>query len=229
MKTWNPARYDAWYETPLGEAAHRLEKDLIFSLANVKKGDKALDAGCGTGNYSIELSKKGAITTGLDNSPELLALAVAKSKKEGLAINFIQADALAMSALPDGYFDLVLSIGMLCFVKEREKSLVEMRRVLRPGGRLVVGVLNKRSPWAVLRRLKGLYSETIYKKADFISPAQLEESLKKAGFEVKELKTSVFFLPVNCRIFLKSAKTFETLGAIAMPAHGAFLVALAIK
>lgn len=229
MKTWNPAQYDAWYETPLGEAAHGFEKDLIFSLANVKKGEKALDAGCGTGNYSIELSKKGAVTTGFDSSPDMLALAIAKARKEGLAINFIQADALEISALPDGYFDLVVSTGMLCFIKEREKALAELRRVLKPGGRLVVGVLNKRSPWAVLRRLKGLFSETIYNKADFISPAQLEESIKKAGFKVKELKTSVFFLPINCRFFLKSAKTFETIGAKAMPSRGAFLVALAIK
>lgn len=229
MKTWNPAQYDAWYETPLGEAVHRLEKDLVFSLAGVKKGEKALDAGCGTGNYSIELSKKGAITTGFDSSPDMLALAVAKARKEGLAINFIQADALSISALPDNSFDIVLSVGMLCFVKEREGALVELRRVLKPGGRLVVGVLNRCSPWAVLRRLKGMFKETIYNQVSFISPAELDDSLKKAGFKVKELKTCVFFLPINCRVYLKLADIFETVGAKAAPERGAFLVALAIK
>lgn len=229
MKTWSPARYDAWYETPLGGAAHRLEKELVFSLADVKKGEMALDAGCGTGNYSIELSKKGAITTGVDNSPEMLSAATLKAKKEGVAVKFIQADTLAMSALPEGCFDLVISIGMLCFIKEREKALVEMRRVLKPGGRLVAGVLNKRSPWAGLRRLKGLFRETIYNKADFISPAQFDESLKKAGFKVIKLKTCVFFLPINCGTYLKFVKTFETLGAKAVPESGAFLAVLAIK
>lgn len=234
MKQWEPKDYDAWYETPLGRISDRLEKDLIFSLASVKQGEKALDAGCGTGVYSIELSKKGAVTTGTDISENMLGLARAKARKDGLKIDFVAADALALP-FRDDYFDLVLSVGMLCFVKEREKALLEMRRVLKPGGRVVAGVLNKWSSWALLRRIKGLFKETVYNRAQFISPPALESSLRKAGFEVKEIKTCLFFLPVNCGAYLKRAARFERLDGIATPRmgaeplQGAFLAALAVK
>lgn len=142
MEQWNPDAYDAWYETPLGAVSGRLEKELILSMAGVKKGEKALDAGCGTGIYSIELARRRAITTGIDSSGEMLDWAGAKARKEGLTVEFVSTDALSLPFFDD-YFDIVLSVDLLCFVKEREKALLEMRRVLRPGGRLIVGVLNK--------------------------------------------------------------------------------------
>lgn len=228
MKSWNPEAYDAWYETPLGKTSDRLEKELIFSMAAVKRGERALDAGCGTGIYSIELAKRGALTSGTDSSGEMLNRARAKAREEGLTIGFVSADALTLP-FPGDYFDMVLSIGALCFIKEREKALLEMRRVLKPGGRLIVGVLNKWSPWAAFRRIKGFFKDTIYSRADFISPPELELSLKRTGFEVKGIKTCLFFFPVNCRMYLKFAMPSEKFGGIAAPRMGAFLAALATK
>jgi len=228
MEQWNPDAYDAWYETPLGAVSDRIEKELILSMAGIKKGEKALDAGCGTGIYSIELARRWAITTGVDSSGEMLNWARAKARKEGLTVEFVSADALTLP-FSDDYFDLVLSVGLLCFVKEREKALLEMRRVLRPGGRLIVGVLNKWSPWAAFRRIKGLFKDTIYNRVDFISPPELQLSVMRAGFNVKELKTCLFFFPINCRMYLKFAMPFERLDSIVTPRMGAFLAALAVK
>ncbi|MBI5888355.1 MAG: class I SAM-dependent methyltransferase [Deltaproteobacteria bacterium] len=227
-RRWNPQAYDAWYESPLGKLSDRLEKDLIFSIAGVKGGEKALDEGCGTGIYTIELARRGAVSTGVDSSKEMLDLAGAKARKEGLTVEFVSADAL-MLPFPDGCFDMVLSAGMLCFIREREKALQEMRRVLKPGGKLIVGVLNKWSPWAAFRRIKGLFKNTIYNRVDFISPPELELSLVRAGFHVKELKTCLFFFPINCRMYLEFAMPFERLGTIATPRLGAFLAASAVK
>jgi ubiquinone/menaquinone biosynthesis C-methylase UbiE len=50
--------YDAWYQTPLGAAAHRIELRLIAELASPKRGEHALDAGCGTGIYTAWLAEQ---------------------------------------------------------------------------------------------------------------------------------------------------------------------------
>ncbi len=228
MNEWEPKEYDAWYDTPLGRMSDGLEKELIFSLADAKNWGRVLDVGCGTGAYSVELAKRGARTTGVDGSEGMLDWAAAKAAKERLHVNFVRADA-QMLPFPDGHFDFVLSVGALCFAKDGEKALLEMRRVLKPGGRLVVGVLNKWSPWALLRRIKGLFKKTIYQKAKFISPPELESSLKRAGFEVKTLKTCLFFLPINSEMYLSTAALFEKAGNMVAPRTGAFLAASATK
>lgn len=226
--TWNPKEYDAWYETPLGILSDRLEKELVFSLIEIKHGEAALDVGCGTGNYTIELAKRGADVIGIDSSEEMLAWARIKAQKANIETSFHAADAMNLP-FPDSTFDTVISNGLLCFLKEPEKALMEMRRVLKPGGRLVVGVLNRWSPWAIFRRVKGLFKDTIYSQAHFISPPELEGLIREAGFDVKETRTCLFFFPVNNRVYLKIAEQFERLDRAIIPKMGAFLAASAVK
>ncbi len=228
MPLWDPQRYDSWYETPLGKTSDRLERELIFSMAEVREGEKVLDAGCGTGIYSIELARMGARVTALDASSDMLDWARAKTGKAGLEIDFIKADGLKIP-FPDGHFDLVLSVCMLCFVKERDAALLEMRKVLRPGGRIVVALLNSRSPWALLRRLKGVFKETAYNRAEFISPRGIESSLEMAGFKDIQVRTCLFFLPINSEFYLGFSGVQERLGRRLFPEAGAFLVAVATK
>jgi len=225
---WKPEAYDAWYETTLGRLSGRIEKELIFSLAGLKRGETAIDIGCGTGNYSIELAKRGIDVTGLDDSEEMLSRARIKAGNERLRIDFLRADALALP-FPDASFDLVLSVSALCFMKDPQGAIVEMRRVLRPGGRVVIGSLNRWSPWALARRVKGLFRETIYNTAAFTTPRELESALARAGFEAVKVKACLFFLPVNCGPYLKTSNAHERLGNILAPGTGAFLAAVATK
>ena len=228
MAAWDPQKYDAWYETPLGKASDRFEKELVLSMAGAREGDRVLDAGCGTGIYSIELAKKGAFVAGLDASSGMLEWARVKAGRAGLKIDFIQADALKIP-FPDGHFDLVISVCMLCFVKEREAALLEMKRVLRPGGRAVIALLNSRSPWALMRRAKGLFRKSVYNNADFLSPRAIESELRKAGFKDIETRTCLFFLPIDSKIYLGLSGVQERLGRRLFPKAGAFLVTAAIK
>jgi len=228
MAAWDPKKYEAWYETPLGSVSDRLEQELVFSMAGVKDGERVLDAGCGTGIYSIELAKEGARVTGLDASLGMLEWARAKAGRAGRKIDLIKADARNIP-FPDGHFDLVLSVCMLCFVRERQAALLEMKRVLRPGGRLVIALLNSRSPWALLRRAKGLFRKSVYRSAEFISPAAIESELREAGFKEIETRTCLFFLPVNSKIYLVFSGLQERLGRKLFPKDGAFLVAVATK
>lgn len=227
-KPWDPKEYDAWYETPLGKLSDRLEKELVFSLFEIKHGDAVLDVGCGTGNYTIELAKLGADAIGIDSSEEMVGWARRKAEGERRKVFFQVADALKLS-FPDDSFDLIVSNGLLCFLKEPEKALMEMHRVLKPGGRLVVGVLNRWSPWAFFRRIKGLFKDTIYNQAHFISPPELEGLLKRAGFDVKDVKTCLFFFPINDKAYLRIAEQFERLDRRLIPKTGAFLAVSAVK
>lgn len=228
MNPWNPEEYDAWYQTPLGSLSDRLEKELVFSLIDVRQGEKALDVGCGTGNYTIELARQGAEVFGIDSSEEMLTWARRKARRNGIEISFQVADAQRLP-FPEHSFDLIVSNGLLCFLKEPERALVEMNRVLKPGGVLVVGVLNKWSPWALFRRIKGLFKDTIYNQAHFISPPVLEGLLKQAGFQVSKTRTCLFFFPINCKLYLRLAEPFEKLDMAVIPRLGAFLAVSAEK
>lgn len=227
-KRWNPEEYDAWYKTSLGALSDKLEKELVFSLIEIKHGDAVLDVGCGTGNYTIELAKRGADVIGIDSSEEMVGWARRKAEGERLKVFFQVSDAIKLS-FPDDSFDLIVSNGLLCFLKEPEKALKEMHRVLKPGGRLVVGVLNRWSPWSFFRRLKGVFKETIYNQAYFISPPELEGLIRGVGFDVKETRTCLFFFPINNRVYLKIAERFERLDRRLLPKTGAFLAASAVK
>jgi ubiquinone/menaquinone biosynthesis C-methylase UbiE len=227
-KRWNPEEYDTWYETPLGSLSDRLEKELVFSLIGIKHGDAVLDVGCGTGNYTIELAKLGADVIGIDSSEEMLDRARVKAQKADGKASFQVADAMNLP-FPDSSFDAVLSNGLLCFLKEPEKALLEMHRVLKPGGRLVVGVLNMWSPWALFRRIKGIFKDTIYNQAHFISPPELEGLIGGVGFDIKETRTCLFFFPINNRVYLKIAEQFERLDRRLIPKTGAFVAVSAVK
>lgn len=228
MALWSPRDYDSWYQTPLGRVCDAIEKQHIFSFVDVKPGKRALDAGCGTGIYTVELARMGAHAAGFDKSLDMLRAAQAKAAKENLAINLLAADALSIPFRDDS-FDLALSVNMLCFVADMDAALLEMKRVLSPGGRLVVGVLNGWSPWALLRRIKGLFKETAYNSARFVSPPRLKIALEKAGFESVELKTCLFFLPVNSNPYLNLAERFEAAAGFLLPKAGAFIAASAKK
>ncbi|HEX6337596.1 MAG TPA: class I SAM-dependent methyltransferase [Jiangellaceae bacterium] len=138
--------YDAWYDSELGRYADSVEKGLIEELAEPVPGERALDIGCGTGNHSIWLASKGLIVTGLDESPAMLAVAAAKTSGSGLAVDWVHGDAAALPFTGER-FDLVVSVATMEFVEARGKVLRDAMRLLRPGGRLVLGLLTRDSPW----------------------------------------------------------------------------------
>ncbi|MBI5236339.1 MAG: class I SAM-dependent methyltransferase [Deltaproteobacteria bacterium] len=232
MKQWDAQRYDAWYETMLGKTAHERERELVFSFAalGLRQGQRALDAGCGTGIYALALAQKGFSVTAIDSSSEMLGLAASKATAQHVNVEFVEASAQRLP-FRDNEFDLVISIGVLCFVNATESpiALKEMRRVLKPGHRLVVGTLNSWSPWAFLRRLKGLFKDTVYSQAEFTSPPELKGSFLAAGFEDVEVKTCLYFLPINSALYLKTAPLTERIGTAMFPRLGAFSAATGVK
>ncbi len=101
-------------------------------LGNVK-GKTVLDVGCGTGVYAKALLKRGAVVYGIDISEKEIEIA-RKWCKNG---NFVVGTASKLP-YPDKSFDVVLMALMFTHLDEMDKALEEVRRVLKPHGRLIV-------------------------------------------------------------------------------------------
>jgi len=141
------AQYDAWYESKIGQQTYYIERKNLLKLIHPKKGDLVLDVGCGTGRFSLLLKKRGCKVVGLDFSEEMLKF----SKDRGLK-NVVQGDALHLP-FTQNTFRMVISLFVLEFLKNPELALKEMIRVTCKGGKVVIGVLNKWSLWALRTKL----------------------------------------------------------------------------
>ncbi len=180
--------YDDWYKTSAGKLIDRIEKDLILELAEPLSGEKLLDLGCGTGNYSILFAKMGLEVTAIDKSKYMLEKARMKSNE----INFIQGDIYNLP-FSDESFDLIVSITVFEFLNNPVKAAREAMRVLRPEGRFIIGVIGENSPWAKMYKEKSENDKTsVFKNANFYTVKKARELL--AAFE-NEYKVGLHFGP----------------------------------
>ena len=99
-------------------------------------GKRALVVGCGFGDDCFRLAKAGAEVHGFDLSPALLAVGRSVARREGLAIEFREMPAERLD-YPDDHFDLIVARDILHHV-EIPAALAELRRVARPGARMLV-------------------------------------------------------------------------------------------
>lgn len=100
-------------------------------------GKDVLDLGCGGGQTSVHLARRGARVTGVDVSAAQLAHARALAGGARVQVRFVEAPLHDLGALPDASFDLALSAFVLGYVEDLAGALRESARLLRPGGRLV--------------------------------------------------------------------------------------------
>ena len=114
---------------------HRAWKSRLVRMAEVKSGATALDVCCGTGDIALRLARAGATVTGLDFSAPMLDVARARGGEANP--KFIQGDALQLP-FADGTFEVVTVGYGLRNLSSWETGVVEMLRVTRPGGRLLV-------------------------------------------------------------------------------------------
>jgi ubiquinone/menaquinone biosynthesis C-methylase UbiE len=137
----NPRAYD-WLAQVITLGGERKFRRRTLDLAQLQPGDAVLDVGCGTGTLLIEAAKRvgpSGSTHGIDGSIEMLAHARRKAAAQGITAIFVEASAERLP-FPDVSFDVVLCTMMLHHlpVPMQIAAVVEMRRVLRPGGRIVI-------------------------------------------------------------------------------------------
>jgi ubiquinone/menaquinone biosynthesis methyltransferase len=113
-------------------------KAKLVSIADIRKGERALDLAAGTGDIAFAVAARGAKTVAVDITHRMLQLAARKSAERGSLsrVDFVTAD---MTSLPLGAaaFDLVTTGYGLRNVPDLDAAIDEIARVLRPGGRLL--------------------------------------------------------------------------------------------
>jgi len=144
-------RAAAAYE-PLWQEQLACAQERLLSCARIAAGERVLDVACGTGLVALAAAQGGASVLGVDLSGAMVEAATARAHQRGLGhASFARMDAENL-ALPDAAFDVVLCGLGLMYMPEPARALREMRRVLRPGGRLALAVWGERAAcgWAAV-------------------------------------------------------------------------------
>ena len=127
----------------------------LAARSAVRRGDRVLDAACGTGDLALaDLSAGASHVTGLDFSEQMLV----RARRKSSAIEWIQGDMLALP-FADATFDAATVGFGVRNVEDLELGLRELRRVLRPGGRLAI--LEITQPRGALRPFYSLWFDRI--------------------------------------------------------------------
>jgi SAM-dependent methyltransferase len=113
------------------------ERPAMLALAGDVAGRRILDAGCGSGPLFAALRDRGAIVTGIDKSAGMLAQA---RRRLGDDADLQVAELGSPLPFPDGTFDDVTASLVLHYLQDWGPARAELRRVLKPGGRLIVSV-----------------------------------------------------------------------------------------
>jgi SAM-dependent methyltransferase len=134
--------YDSFAEAYTAETEDNLinayyNRPAILALAGDVAGRRILDAGCGSGPLMAALRDQGATVAGFDKSAGMLDLA---RRRLGDDADLRVADLSGPLPFPDGTFDDVIASLVLHYLEDWGAALTELRRVLQPGGRLIVSV-----------------------------------------------------------------------------------------
>lgn len=112
--------------------------DHVVRSGRIRAGEQVLDIACGTGNTALMARARGASVTGLDLTPELLAVAERRAAEEGhVDITWKHGDAEDLP-FADNTFDVVVSSCGLMFAPDQQKVANEVARVTKRGGRIAI-------------------------------------------------------------------------------------------
>jgi demethylmenaquinone methyltransferase/2-methoxy-6-polyprenyl-1,4-benzoquinol methylase len=191
--------YDAMNRTMTAGLDRRWRR--IAAEAVVRPGDSVLDACCGTGDLAIACARASGRVTGLDFSERMLE----RARRKAPQLDWIEGDLLGLP-FADGSFD-VTTVGFgVRNVEDLERALSELRRVLRPGGRIaVLEITRPRGPLAPFYRL---WFDGIVPRLGKLLPGgsaytYLPASVRRfpGPGELAELMTSAGFDQVRFRLF----------------------------
>ncbi|WP_456450097.1 class I SAM-dependent methyltransferase [Hydrogenimonas sp.] len=159
-------RYEEWFKEhgPLYEEELRALRRLLPPF------EKGVEIGVGTGRFAEPLG----IKEGVEPSPKMAEVA----KERGIEVAQGVAEALP---LEDESYDLALMVTTICFVDDPRKALREIYRILKPGGYMLLGFVDKETPLGRLYQ-KNREKSRFYKEATFYSTQEVLGLLKEAGF-----------------------------------------------
>jgi ubiquinone biosynthesis O-methyltransferase len=187
-----PDTYARWRASEVGAITERLERQLILDLIGEVRDRRILDVGCGDGDLAVHLAQRGAQVVGVDTSAAMIEAARQRASLEHVDVDFRIAPAQHLPFLPE-QFDSVVAVTILCFVEDAVPVFSEMARILRPGGRLVIGELGKWSSWAAARRIRAWLGSPLWRKGKFRTSEELRSLARQAGLTVETSQGAIYF------------------------------------
>lgn len=184
-----------WRASTLGRITDSLEHDLLLDLIEAAPGASILDAGCGDGKLAMDLAECGANVVGIDASPDMIASARERALAQRSNVAFRTGRVEALPFDTDA-FDVVVSMTVFCFLRDPAAAADrEMRRVVQPGGVVVLGELGRWSSWPAIRRMKGWLGASRWRDARFWTARELQKLTAEAGLTPTGTRGAVFYPP----------------------------------
>lgn len=163
------SEYDKWFDDNLD--LYMAELEAIRQLIP-PAGSVGMEVGVGSGRFAAPLG----IEVGVEPSKKMAD----KARSKGIEVHAGSAEELPFT---DCRFDFVLMVTTICFVDDIAKSLREAFRVVKSGGSVIVGFVDRESELAK-RYFERRENSRFYKDATFVSVPEVLEYLKKSGFVV---------------------------------------------
>ncbi len=141
VKSW-----DEDYYHPIAESYYDKAIAKMLKLMGIKSGELIVDGGCGPGVHSIRAAKQGCQVLAIDISQTMVEEAKIRAEKAGCsnAINF-QQENLTQLSFADASFQYVFSWGVIIHIRDIEKALDELSRIVKPGGKLALYITNEKA------------------------------------------------------------------------------------
>ncbi len=171
-------------------------EDQYWYLAHVGPQNLLLDVGCGNAMHTIKAARRCGFAAGVDRSGESLAVGLRSCRAKNIAnVRLVHGDVEDGLPFLTASFDRVLCSDLLEHVWKRDHVLSEIRRVLKPGGLLLLAVPNRGTSWKRRLERAGLsyYSDPDHKIEYTLT--ELEEELGRNGFRILRLHPSVYDTP----------------------------------
>jgi len=175
--------YDDWFEEEEGRLIFAIEVRALQSVLPLLP-EPWLEIGVGSGRFAQALG----IETGIDPSIKLLEMA----RRRGITGFLGRGEDQFFN---EDTFGTVFLIVTLCFVDSPLGALREAYRILKPRGRLVLGLVLRESPWGQFYQAKKQKGHRFYRHANFYSYHELVGLLEDAGFIVDRVMSTLFQKP----------------------------------
>lgn len=188
---------EQWFDDPHNGFAVAMQNHLLLHLLKPYRGETILEIGCGTGSHLRPLIDKGMSVSGLDPSPYMLDIS---KKNLGHRVELHRGYAEALP-FDDNAFNYACFITSLEFVEDPSKAIEEAARVAKD--KLFVGVMNRYALKGIKRRIKGIWSESIYNRARFYSIWELKQILRTIVGDVPMVWRTVGQLPAVANPYIQ--------------------------
>ncbi len=167
----NKALWEKGDFTAIAEGFMRPSGESIVRSLSIQPPLRVLDLGCGDGTTALPLARAGAHVTGIDIARNLVEAGNRRAAAAGLhLLTFREGDACHLEGIPDASFDLAISIFGAMFAPKPFDVAAELVRVVKPGGRIVMGNWIPNDPTFVSQVLKISSAFTPPPPEGFISP-----------------------------------------------------------